>query len=190
MLPRVLTNCPKPALLFLDCSFLSLQLFPSRIRWLFEPETQGKGTQTGVCAQEPMGSCLVSFSLSWLPLREELPLLFSRICSVFSFIFQCIRRYPDRILILMCLLHYFSPACGFIVDKKTSFSQINEHILLCLLFSMGFCFLKRKGHRLLKTQKALFSQDWGSLPWASKECFEPQRPNWLSWSLLRKTKTL
>ena len=51
-------------------------------------ETQGRGHRQVSVLRSPMGSCLVSFSLSWLPLRrEELP-LFSRICSIFPFIFQ------------------------------------------------------------------------------------------------------
>lgn len=52
-------------------------------------ETQGRGHRQVSVLRSPMGSCLVSFSLSWLPLgrEEELP-LFSRICSIFPFIFQ------------------------------------------------------------------------------------------------------
>ena len=80
--PRVLTNCPKPALLFLDCSFLSLQLFPSRIRWLFEPAfwNSGKGTQTGVCAQEPHG-VLLGFIFTFLASTQE-----GRVAPILSYL--------------------------------------------------------------------------------------------------------
>ena len=70
--PRALNNCPKAALLFPDCSSLSLQLCPSRIRWLFEPAfwDSGKGTQTGVCAQEPHG-VLLGFIFTFLASTQE-----------------------------------------------------------------------------------------------------------------------
>ena len=70
--PRALNNCPKAALLFPDCSSLSLQLCPSWIRRLFEPAfwDSGKGTQTGVCAQEPHG-VLLGFIFTFLASTQE-----------------------------------------------------------------------------------------------------------------------
>ena len=51
-------------------------------------ETQGRGHRQASVLRSPMGSCLVSFSLSWLPLRREEFPLFSHICKIIPLIFQ------------------------------------------------------------------------------------------------------
>ena len=88
--PRALNNCPRAALLFPDCSSLSLQLclpgLDGCLNLLFE--TQGRGHRQASVLRSPMGSCLVSFSLSWLPLRREEFPLFSHICKIIPLIFQ------------------------------------------------------------------------------------------------------
>ena len=51
-------------------------------------ETQGRGHRQASVLRSPMGSCLVSFSLFWLPLRREEFPLFSHICNIIPLIFQ------------------------------------------------------------------------------------------------------